>query len=56
MDSTGKTRACPTCEKPVLARERVKSYPFCSDRCQLADLGKWLDGSYAIPEPDTSFD
>jgi endogenous inhibitor of DNA gyrase (YacG/DUF329 family) len=22
--------------------------PFCSERCRLADLGKWLDGAYRI--------
>ena len=25
--------------------------PFCSDRCRLADLGKWLDGAYRIGAP-----
>jgi endogenous inhibitor of DNA gyrase (YacG/DUF329 family) len=24
-------------------------YPFCSDRCRLIDLGKWLDETYKIP-------
>ena len=23
--------------------------PFCSDRCQKIDLGRWLKGVYAIP-------
>jgi endogenous inhibitor of DNA gyrase (YacG/DUF329 family) len=23
--------------------------PFCSPRCKLADLSRWLDGSYRIP-------
>ena len=23
--------------------------PFCSARCRDLDLGRWLDGSYAIP-------
>jgi endogenous inhibitor of DNA gyrase (YacG/DUF329 family) len=23
-------------------------YPFCSQRCQWADLGRWLRGQYAI--------
>jgi endogenous inhibitor of DNA gyrase (YacG/DUF329 family) len=22
------------------------TYPFCSDRCKLIDLGRWLDGKY----------
>jgi endogenous inhibitor of DNA gyrase (YacG/DUF329 family) len=25
--------------------------PFCSERCRLADLGKWLDGGYRISSP-----
>jgi uncharacterized protein len=23
--------------------------PFCSERCKLVDLGRWVDGSYRIP-------
>ena len=23
--------------------------PFCSDRCKMADLGRWLKGDYAVP-------
>ena len=23
--------------------------PFCSDRCKLADLSRWLNGDYRIP-------
>ncbi len=23
-------------------------YPFCSRRCQLADLGHWFNGDYAV--------
>ena len=25
--------------------------PFCSERCRLADLSKWLDGAYKISAP-----
>jgi endogenous inhibitor of DNA gyrase (YacG/DUF329 family) len=24
-------------------------FPFCSDRCRLVDLGRWLGGAYRIP-------
>jgi len=24
--------------------------PFCSERCKLADLGRWMSGDYRIPE------
>jgi endogenous inhibitor of DNA gyrase (YacG/DUF329 family) len=32
-----------------------KYRPFCSARCKLADLGRWLNEDYRIPdrEPDT---
>ncbi|MGI9508734.1 MAG: DNA gyrase inhibitor YacG, partial [Geminicoccaceae bacterium] len=36
---------CPQCGKPRAREFR----PFCSTRCRDLDLGKWLDGSYAIP-------
>jgi endogenous inhibitor of DNA gyrase (YacG/DUF329 family) len=39
---------CPACGKPA-AWEDNPSRPFCSERCRLLDLGKWADGSYAIP-------
>ena len=31
-------------------------YPFCSDRCKLVDLGKWLRGDYFIERPLTDED
>ena len=43
---------CPICNLPVPdeLRDQPKSpYPFCSDRCKLIDLGRWLDGKYQIP-------
>lgn len=38
---------CPICEGPVAAT--AKTRPFCSAQCRWIDLGRWLDGSYAIP-------
>jgi len=40
--------SCPICEKPAQSRYR----PFCSRRCADLDLGRWLDGSYAIASDD----
>jgi endogenous inhibitor of DNA gyrase (YacG/DUF329 family) len=41
---------CPICGKPVeFFAEPVG--PFCSDRCKLIDLGKWLGEEYQISEP-----
>lgn len=44
---------CPVCDKVIDEAARqdsriAKFYPFCSDRCKLIDLGKWLDGNYRI--------
>ena len=43
---------CPTCKKIVKTPgpgEPMGAFPFCSDRCKLIDLGRWLDGKYQIP-------
>jgi endogenous inhibitor of DNA gyrase (YacG/DUF329 family) len=48
---------CPICGKSfeVGSLGDLPSFPFCSDRCRLIDLGRWVDGSYAIPaRPDPS--
>jgi hypothetical protein len=41
---------CPVCDAPVNL-ETTPTVPFCSDRCRLIDLGRWLDESYSLPEP-----
>jgi uncharacterized protein len=49
-----KSARCPTC-RGVAHRDSNKVFPFCSERCQLADLGRWLAEEYRIPdEPDVS--
>ena len=54
---------CPICKKPVeepAKNDRTaaprSAFPFCSERCKLIDLGRWLDGKYQVPvdEPDES--
>jgi uncharacterized protein len=46
-----KTR-CPTCRR-VAVKDGNKVFPFCSERCQLVDLGRWLTEEYRVPEePD----
>ena len=41
---------CPLCSKTftVAKLDDLPSFPFCSDRCRLIDLGRWIDGAYAI--------
>jgi endogenous inhibitor of DNA gyrase (YacG/DUF329 family) len=45
---------CPTCRKPyeIEAMSALPTFPFCSERCRLLDLGRWFDGVYAIPEKE----
>jgi uncharacterized protein len=39
---------CPNCGREVSPENRL--LPFCSERCRLLDLGRWLDAEYRIPE------
>jgi endogenous inhibitor of DNA gyrase (YacG/DUF329 family) len=41
---------CPMCKKTVEVRKNNPFLPFCSKRCKMVDLGKWLDGKYVIPD------
>ncbi|TDI16995.1 MAG: DNA gyrase inhibitor YacG [Acidobacteria bacterium] len=43
---------CPTCGQKISSDSPF--IPFCSPRCRLLDLGKWLDGDYSIPGPRVS--
>lgn len=49
MIQTSAMPRCPICKNQVEPRASNRAYPFCSPRCQLADLGKWLDGDYRVP-------
>ncbi len=49
------TFKCPICGQPVdesMLDQKGSTFPFCSDRCKLIDLGRWLDGKYQIPVKD----
>lgn len=43
---------CPQCGKPTVYAESNPFRPFCSERCQLLDLGKWAAGQHVIPGED----
>ena len=47
MTST-RTYTCPTCKKAA-AREGNPRFPFCTERCRLIDLGRWIDEEYRVP-------
>jgi endogenous inhibitor of DNA gyrase (YacG/DUF329 family) len=42
-------RLCPVCGKAAQFEHR----PFCSARCRLIDLGRWLGGEYRIETQET---
>ena len=46
------TLECPTCHRiiPYADRTEVPCRPFCSERCKLIDLGKWLNEEYRVSE------
>jgi len=39
---------CPTCGKSIEWKDN-SFRPFCSERCQLVDLGRWVEGDYRVP-------
>jgi len=43
---------CPTCHRET-KWENNPHRPFCSDRCQLIDLGAWTEERYRIPDSET---
>ncbi len=46
---------CPACREPVKMLSENEFFPFCSSRCKMQDLGKWLNEEYRMPAPpDTS--
>ena len=47
------SRQCPQCAQHVTWPE-TPTYPFCSERCRLIDLGVWASGDYRIPGEQVS--
>lgn len=41
-----RTVKCRTCGRRFSVHQNM--FPFCSDRCRLADLGKWFSESYRV--------
>jgi endogenous inhibitor of DNA gyrase (YacG/DUF329 family) len=40
-------KKCPTCNRQV-DWENNPFRPFCSERCKLVDLGKWVSEEYRV--------
>jgi len=43
---------CPQCGKDIKG-PKLPFRPFCSERCKLIDLGKWISGDYRVAAVDT---
>jgi uncharacterized protein len=41
-------KKCPTCNKQTEWQDNPFR-PFCSERCKLVDLGKWVSEEYRVP-------
>ncbi len=51
MSAGPKTKLkCSTCGRPADFFAPPMG-PFCSDRCKMVDLGKWLGEEYKVSEP-----
>ncbi len=48
MRKSMSTLHCPICQKTFDPAES-KSMPFCSQRCQMIDLGRWFNEDYGLP-------
>jgi len=43
---------CPICDAKMPANWMdYPEYPFCSKRCKLVDLGRWLGEDYRVAKP-----
>ncbi|QDG52908.1 DNA gyrase inhibitor YacG [Persicimonas caeni] len=46
---------CPICREEVELLADNEFFPFCSKRCKMEDLGKWLNEEYRMPlGPDST--
>ncbi len=43
--------SCPICQRQMEGQgpEEWPQFPFCSQRCRLVDLGRWLKEDYRLP-------
>jgi endogenous inhibitor of DNA gyrase (YacG/DUF329 family) len=43
---------CPICDAAMPGNwQEYPDFPFCSKRCRIIDLGRWLDEKYTVTEP-----
>ncbi len=41
---------CPICKKATDSAADA-DFPFCSERCRMADLGAWASEKYVVSDP-----
>lgn len=46
---------CPVCSRRFLLDE-TETPPFCTERCKMVDLGRWLGEEYGLPYDGNSGD
>jgi len=44
-------RTCPICGRPSASPGERSPRPFCTSRCQMVDLGRWLNEDYVVTAP-----
>ena len=50
MSTPTKPGRCPICGTAMPApRPDYPDYPFCTRRCRMVDLGRWLGEEYKVP-------
>jgi len=48
---------CPICDATMPAAwTEYPDYPFCSKRCRVIDLGRWLGEEYKAPSAQSADD
>lgn len=52
-DARAPRAKCPICERsfplPRPGESLPPAFPFCSERCRLVDLNRWIEGVYTVP-------
>ena len=59
MAASNKSESCRYCDHSISTANPVhqKWWPFCSERCKMADLGLWFSDRYIIsPSTDEAID
>ena len=49
-----KSPRCPTCNQPL--GDDPQARPFCTERCKLLDLGKWLGEEFRVASVEDPYD